>query len=149
VLLFDTTAEDSDQPTRDTTMLTALLSLSCVIHAGSGALTAMPGIVESPRYQQASITIQIREDELVDIRVNGPWDRDWSYREHGFALHAQRSEGRWILSADSAKDLARETLVLEDTGRLLWSQVADAPVLNTAKVSIFSGACEPIRQDGN
>jgi hypothetical protein len=125
-------------------VITTLFGLSCVIYAGSGSLTVMPGIVTSPRYTDARITIQMREDELVDIRVNGPWDRDWSYREHGFALHADRSEGRWLLTADSRKDLARETLIVEDSGRLLWSQVSDAPALKTAAVSIFSGACEPL-----
>lgn len=125
-------------------IITALLSLSCVIYAGSGSLTIVPGIVESPRYEHTSITIQMDEDQLLDIHVDGPWDRNWSYRDHGFALRADRSAGRWILSADSAKDLARETLVLEDTGRLLWSQVSDAPALKTAEVSIFSGACEAL-----
>jgi hypothetical protein len=129
-------------------MINALLSLSCAIYAGSGSLTIVSGIVESPRYQNASITIQMDEDQVLDIRVNGPWDRDWSYRDHGFALHADRSEGRWILSADSPKDLARETLVLEDNGRLLWSQVADVPALKTAEVSIFSGSCSPTSSDG-
>lgn len=133
-------------PCEASTVITGLLSLSCVIYAGSGSMTVMPGIVNSPRYEQTSIIIQMNEDELTDIRVNGPWDRNWSYREHGFTLHADRSAGRWILTADSRKDLARETLILEDTGRLLWSQVADAPALNTAAVSIFSGSCEATRE---
>ena len=77
-------------------LINALLSLSCVIQAGSGSLTIIPGIIESPRYEHASVMIQMREDELMDIRVNGPWDRNWSYRDHGFALHAERSAGRWI-----------------------------------------------------
>jgi hypothetical protein len=102
----------------------------------------MPGIVTSPRYEQTSITIQMSEAELLDIRVDGPLDKNWSYREHGFALQADRSGAHWILSAASTRDLARETLILDDTGRLLWSQISDAPAFKTAAVSIFSGSCQ-------
>lgn len=73
-------------------MITALLVLSCVISEGSGSLNLMPGIIDSPRYQQTNITIQMTQTQLVDIRVDGPLDRNWSYREHGFALHADRSK---------------------------------------------------------
>lgn len=122
----------------------SITALVCKIAVGVGTLTVAPGIVQTPRYDGAEVRIVMDGAKLVDVLVNGTWDKNYSYAAHGFKLTATRLADRVLLEASiEGLDVVRESLLLADSGSLLWTQLANADVLRASSASLFTGHCEP------
>lgn len=120
-----------------------ITTLVCHISLGVGALTLVPGIVEVPRYKETEIRIELDGSKLVDIRVDGPFDRAYSYVEHGYALSSARLADRLLLEAKiEGLNAEREQLIITDAGQLIWTQIGNADELRTSSGSLFVGSCK-------
>ena len=116
-----------------------MTTLLCHVIAGVASVTMDPGMIESPRYDGARIEITI--DDTLDIRVNGTYDRNYSYAAHNIGLTATRLRDRWMLEASEGDEL-RETIIITDTGQMMWTQLANADSVHASSASLFIGSCE-------
>ncbi len=115
----------------------SVTALICKVALGVGALNVVPGIVESPRYADAVLVVQLAP---ADLWVIGPIDRATSYRTQGLAVSASKAGGGWFI--DAVGGSIREHLVIDATGHLLWSSTGYAAAFDAASVSIYTGTCE-------
>lgn len=125
----------------------SITALVCKVAVGVASLTIYPGVEQSPRYQGAEIRIEFDGGKLTDIRIDGPYDRDYSYAQHGVKLNATRLGDRWLLEAriDGKLDAEHEQMVITDSGQLLWVQVADDQRMHASSGSLFTGSCRAAR----
>lgn len=119
-------------------------TLVCTIVQGYGAVTLYPGIVESSRYNETSITISLNGDAVQDVQVSGPFDRDFSYSLNGFKFSLRIQDGSKTITAtaESEGNFSKEVFTINDNGRLIWSQAAYADAFRAASASLYNGNCK-------
>ncbi len=122
----------------------SIAALVCKVAIGVGSVTALPGVVQSPRYDGAELRIEFTESgELADIMVTGPFDKAGSYRDQGLSLLAVRSDGVLVIEASLVGlNPIRETLLITSSGSLLWTQISHAQEVRASSASLFTGHCE-------
>jgi hypothetical protein len=119
-----------------------ITSLLCTITTGYGAITMSPGIVPTPRYDGARVEIILTDGTPTDIRVDGPYDRAYSYVAHGIRIQARRLGDSWLIDTRiEGEDAGRESLIIDAHGQLVWVQLANARQLRAASASVFAGRC--------
>lgn len=119
-------------------------TMLCLVGDGSGTLDVLPNMVPALVYQNAEIRLQFTGSKLRDIRIDTPYQKDWSYADHGFNLLTHRTEqGTFLVAQVSPPGFATETMFLNPHGRMLWSQVTNvkAQPFDTVAFSVFNGAC--------
>lgn len=120
----------------------SIAALVCKVALGVGALNVYPGIVESPRYADAVIRIQFTDGVPFDIAVSGPLDRGGSYAVSGKKVSGVAVGDGWFI--DAVGSSVREHLVIDSSGRLLWSSVSYAVEFKAAAVALYTGQCEAL-----
>lgn len=119
-------------------------ALVCKIALGVGTVTLQPGIIQTPRYDGAEVRLEFDGARLADIRVNGPYDKDFSYVAHGLQLSSTRLADRVLIEArGEGLDAVRESMILTDLGQLIWTQLSNGDELRASSASLFVGQCEP------
>ena len=113
--------------------------LTCTVDIGVGAVTALPGIVQTPRYDGAKVVVDL---ETGNLRVSGPLDKDIDYRAIGYRTKAEAFEGKWVITADGpTEDFVREHIVITAAGAMFWTSISYATILNAAAASLYVGRC--------
>lgn len=115
-------------------------ALLCHIATGAGALNLYAGIVQSPRYADTAITIELHDGVPADIVLDGPLDKHYSYVANGMRLDARLTMGGWIIDAVSTEQ--RDVIVIDAAGRLMWTRAVYAAPLDAWAVGMFTGTCE-------
>ncbi len=119
-------------------------TMVCTVDDGQGTLDVLPSMVPAKVYERAEIRVQFEGSRIRDIRIDTPYQRDWSYAEHGFNLLTHRTEqGVFVVAQVAPPGFATETMYINARGRMLWSQVTNvkAHPFNTVSFSVFNGAC--------
>ena len=118
----------------------SIATLVCTIAQAYGALTAYPGIVESQRYAESTITIT--EDDIV---IDGPFDKRYSYDAHNLVIKREQGAGLTIITAESpsgSADYLLEVFIITDSGRLIWTSSGSSGDVSMAAGAVYSGRCE-------
>lgn len=103
----------------------------CTIAFGLGMLSFVGEPQESLRYEGA--TVEITKN---DILVNGPFDKNFSYKEKGLFIRTTK-DGEW-----TRIETPYEVFLISDAGTLLMTQASIANEFKAASVSMFRGRCE-------
>lgn len=114
-------------------------TLTCTVGTGVGAVTALPGIVQTPRYDGAKIVVDL---ETGNLRVSGPLDKDIDYQANGYRTKVEAFEGKWVITAQGpTEDFVREHIVITAAGAMFWTSISYATILNAAAASLYVGRC--------
>lgn len=114
--------------------------LTCTVGLGVGTVSVLPGIVQTPRYDGATVQVDLATGNLV---VSGPLDKGFDYAEHGYHTSIESFEGKWVITlASPSEDFDREHILILASGSLLWTSVSYATILNAAAASLYVGHCQ-------
>lgn len=123
----------------------SITALVCKVVLGVGALNVVPGFIQSPRYADTEVVIQFADDVPRDVVVTGPLDLGVRYSAAGMKLSALPLAGGWLIEVVYPGDSPeRETLLIDNGGGLLWTQLGYAAEMHAASASLYRGTCEAI-----